>query len=58
MILFSLCIKPLKYYHPFILDVPEKLMPLLDAPVPVFLGISNENISQDITEVVLINITN
>jgi len=39
MILFTFCIKPLKYYHPFVLDVPEKLMPLLEAPVPVFLGI-------------------
>lgn len=42
MLLFSFCIKPLKYYHPFVLNVPENLLPLLDAPIPVFIGLPQE----------------
>ncbi|CAD8054400.1 unnamed protein product [Paramecium sonneborni] len=55
MILLSLCIKPLNYFHPFIFDVPEKLMPLLDAPVPVFLGLQLEQFRQFNDDVVYIN---
>ncbi|CAD8138672.1 unnamed protein product [Paramecium pentaurelia] len=55
MILLSLCIKPLNYFHPFIFDVPEKLMPLLDAPVPVFLGLQMEEFRQFNDDVVYIN---
>ncbi|CAK72777.1 unnamed protein product (macronuclear) [Paramecium tetraurelia] len=55
MILLSFCIKPLNYFHPFILDVPEKLMPLLDAPVPVFLGLQMEEFRQFNDDVVYVN---
>ncbi|KAM3138160.1 hypothetical protein pb186bvf_009833 [Paramecium bursaria] len=51
MLFFNCAIKPLTYPHPFILNVPQQLYPLIDAPVPVFLGMLGVEIQQ--TDVVL-----
>jgi hypothetical protein len=35
-------LKPLKWIHPLIFNLPEKLLAILDSPVPVLVGINRD----------------